>query len=121
MKKILIVDDEPNIITALSFLFEQSGYEVQTAFNGEAALKKLAYFEPNVIVLDVMMPVMDGFETALRIRKNLIWDDIPIVFLTAKGTQQDKLMGYKSGGEYYISKPFDNQQLLNIIADIMMD
>lgn len=117
--KILLVDDEPNILIALEFLFEQEGYIVETAFDGIQALEKLLLFRPSIIVLDVMMPGLDGFEVAKRIRMMDGFDDVRIVFLTAKGTAQDKRKGYGSGGEVYITKPFDNNELLRTVSEVV--
>jgi DNA-binding response OmpR family regulator len=118
-KKILLVDDEPNILVALEYLFEEEGFTVQKAFDGHQALLKLQSFHPNVVVLDVMMPGMDGFEVARRIRHIEKFDDVKIVFLTAKGTSEDRRMGYGSGGETYHTKPFDNEELVNVINEMV--
>jgi DNA-binding response OmpR family regulator len=118
-KKILLVDDEPNILTALEYLFEEEGFIVQKAFDGHQALMKLQSFHPNVVVLDVMMPAMDGFEVARRIRHIERYDDIQIVFLTAKGTSNDRREGYSSGGEIYLTKPFDNEELVHIVNEMV--
>ena len=117
--RILIVDDEPNILIALEFLFEQEGYTVLKAFDGLQALDKLVTFQPNIIVLDVMMPGLDGFEVARRIRLMEGYDDVRIIFLTAKGTSQDKIQGYGSGGEIYITKPFDNDELIRTVSEVV--
>lgn len=117
--KILLVDDEPNILIALEFLFEQEGYIVEKAFDGIQALEKLVSFSPSIIVLDVMMPGLDGFEVARRIRMMEGFDEVRIVFLTAKGTTQDKRKGYGSGGEVYITKPFDNDELLRTVNEVV--
>ena len=117
--KILIVDDEPNILIALEFLFENEGYIVEKAFDGLQALEKLTTFIPSIIVLDVMMPGLNGFEVAKRIRHMDGFDDARIIFLTAKGTQQDKRNGYGSGGEVYITKPFDNDELIRTVHEIV--
>jgi DNA-binding response OmpR family regulator len=118
-RKILIVDDEPNIALALEFLMEKQGFEVKKALNGSEALKVLDDFPAQLVVLDVMMPGMDGFEVARRIRQNEKLEDVRIIFLTAKGTESDKMNGYQSGGEIYITKPFDNDDLVNTINEIM--
>ncbi|HSG24157.1 MAG TPA: response regulator, partial [Azonexus sp.] len=73
-KKILIVDDEPNIVISLEFLMEQSGYEVAIARNGEEALEKIASFEPDLVLLDIMLPLLNGFEVCQRIRENPQWN-----------------------------------------------
>jgi DNA-binding response OmpR family regulator len=120
MAKVLLVDDEPNILIAIEFLLEQQGMEIRKAFNGQEALATLRDFKPDIVVLDVMMPGLDGFEVAKRIRQKLDYDDVRIVFLTAKGTQNDKLTGYKSGGEIYITKPFDNEHLVSVISEMLV-
>jgi DNA-binding response OmpR family regulator len=117
--KILIVDDEPNIVVAIEFLLMQAGYTIEKAFNGQEAMEKVTSFNPNIIVLDVMMPEMDGFETARQIRLMEGKDDIRIVFLTAKGTQQDRKTGYAVGGEIYLIKPFDNDILVSTIDELV--
>jgi DNA-binding response OmpR family regulator len=117
--RILLVDDEPNILTPIEFLMKQEGYEVQKAYNGEEAMAVLPQFLPQVVILDVMMPRMDGFEVAEQIRSNPALDDTKIIFLTAKGTDADKLHGYHKGGEMYIIKPFDNQELVQMVRELV--
>jgi len=117
--KVLIVDDEPNIVLALEFLLEREGYQVKKAYDGQQALETLCTFIPDIIVLDVMMPGIDGFETAKRIRNNPALELAKIVFLTAKGTQRDKETGYANGAEYYLIKPFDNEVFVSTINEIM--
>ena len=117
--RILIVDDEPNILLVLDFLLSRLGYPIQKAENGLDALKITAEFRPTLIVLDVMMPGMDGFEVAQRIRQQPEMVDVRIVFLTAKGTILDKQTGYNSGADYYLTKPFDNDEFIQIIQEIV--
>ena len=117
--KILLVDDEPNILIALEFLLEQQGYVVQKAFDGQQALEKVHLFRPDIMVLDVMMPGLDGFEVARRIRSTEGFDDLRILFLTAKGTSQDKSKGYASGGEVYLTKPFDNDDIVRMVHELV--
>lgn len=117
--RILLVDDEPNIIIPIEFLMQQQGYVVDKACNGQEALDKMQKIQPNIVVLDVMMPGIDGFEVARQIRQNPDYDDTRIVFLTAKGTDADKLVGYSSGGEIYMTKPFDNDDLVAAITDLI--
>jgi DNA-binding response OmpR family regulator len=117
--KILVVDDEPNIALALEFLMEKQGFEVKKAYNGKQALESLIDFQADIIILDVMMPGMDGFEVAKKIRKNQDLADSHIIFLTAKGTTSDKMAGYQSGAEIYLTKPFDNEELVNTINEVI--
>jgi CheY-like chemotaxis protein len=117
--KVLVVDDEPNIVVALEFLLENEGYRVEKAYNGADALQMAASYLPDIIVLDVMMPGMDGFEVARLVRRQPALEYTKIVFLTAKGTQRDKEAGYASGAEYYLIKPFDNDMFVQTINEIM--
>jgi len=118
-KKVLLVDDEPNILVALEFLVKQQGYTVLKATNGEEALQIMREHHPEIVVLDVMMPNMDGFEVAKRIRQVEHFEQTRIIFLTAKGTQRDRFKGYESGGEIYITKPFDNEELIQTINEVV--
>lgn len=115
--KVLIVDDEPNIVAAIQFLMEKEGYLVETAYNGLRALEVLNNWMPDVVLLDVMMPEMDGFELAKKIRARMDMDNTRIIFLTAKGASQDKVQGYLSGGEVYLTKPFDNEELIQVVSE----
>ena len=117
--KILIVDDEPNIVIALEFLLQREGYRVAKAYQGVEALAVAEVFLPDIIVLDVMMPGIDGFEVARRMRNVPALEAVKIVCLTAKGTQRYKETGYASGAEYYMVKPFDNEVFVNTINEIM--
>lgn len=113
---ILLVDDEPHILTALKFLMTQEGYEVVTATNGAEALNVMDSFRPDVVVLDVMMPGMDGFEVAKEIRNNYQLNKTQIIFLTAKGTKEGRRAGYRAGGEIYLTKPFDNDEFVESVT-----
>lgn len=115
--KILIVDDEPNIVVALEFLLQQQGFVVEKAYNGAEALEKMSSFRPGIVLLDVMMPGIDGFEVARLIRQKPAYRNTQIIFLTAKGTDADKVKGYSSGGEVYITKPFDNDELIQTVNE----
>ena len=117
-KTILLVDDEPNILLPLEFIVKKEGYKTLTARNGREALVIMENTIPDIVVLDVMMPELDGFQTAKEIRENPQWENVRIIFLTAKGTSADKLSGYASGGDIYLTKPFDNDKLLNSINEI---
>ncbi len=117
---VLVVDDEPNIVTALEFLLEQEGFHVRKAYNGQQALDTLQrYNDIELVILDVMMPGIDGFEVARQIRNNHLYENLRIIFLTAKGTQKDKITGYSRGAEAYITKPFDNEDLLITVTEMV--
>ena len=118
-KRVLLVDDEPNILTAVEFILKQQGLEIDKAMNGERALRKMDIFKPDIIILDVMMPGMSGFEVAKVIRSNPAYEDVRIIFLTAKGTMEDKMNGYANGGEIYLTKPFENSELISIINEVV--
>ena len=115
--KVLIVDDEENIRLSLSFMLKKEGYEVATASNGVEAIDVYRDFQPKIVLLDVMMPEMDGYATAEKLRLLDDHSEISILFLTAKGTVDDRRMGYMSGGDDYIVKPFDNENLLEKVAE----
>ena len=117
--KVLIVDDEPNIVLAIDFLLSQKGFQTEKAYNGTEALKKVAEFQPNIVVLDVMMPGMTGFEVARQIRLTEGFSNVQVVFLTAKGTTKDKMQGYSNGGDLYLTKPFDNDDLVRSIEEML--
>ena len=112
MKRILIADDEPNIVTALEFLLERNGYEVLIARNGGAALKMIEESRPDLVLLDVMMPVKSGYEVCQRMRERADWRHIKIIMLTAKGRDVEMSKGLSIGADLYITKPFSTQDLL---------
>lgn len=113
---ILVVDDEPPIVRLVKAKLRVDGYEVLTASAGEEALEILAQESPDLVVLDVMMPDMDGFETLRRIRQ---LSNVPVVMLTARGSDMDKLKGLQSGADDYITKPFNPDELEARIAVIL--
>ncbi|RMF00664.1 MAG: response regulator [Bacteroidetes bacterium] len=115
---VLIVDDEPHIVTALRFLVEQKGYQTYTAYNGLDGLALAKAHRPSVVILDVMMPGMDGYEVARAIRSESDLENTTIVFLSAKGAEKDKVQGYLNGGEIYLTKPFDNDEVINVISEV---
>ncbi len=117
--KILVVDDEPNIVVALEYLLQREGYEVRKAYNGQEALECMETWTPEIVVLDVMMPGMNGFEVARLLRQLPSLELTKIIFLTAKGTERDKQSGYASGAEYYMIKPFDNDVFVSTVNEIM--
>lgn len=118
-KKVLIVDDEPHIRMALSFLVQKEGYQVAQAVNGKEAVHLLKEFTPDVAILDVMMPEMDGLSLAKYIRNTGKLNQTSIIFLTAKGTQDDRFEGYQTGAEVYLTKPFDNDDLINTLNEVV--
>jgi len=111
-QKVLIVDDEQNIVFALQLLLNKAGYKVESANNGLTAIQQYTNFKPDVILLDIMMPGLDGYETAKQIRKLDNKSETKIVFLTAKGTVFDKMKAYENGGDDFIVKPCSNEKIL---------
>jgi DNA-binding response OmpR family regulator len=109
MKKVLIADDEPNIVISLEFLMKQNGYEVRVARDGEEALQQTAAFEPDLILLDVMLPKMSGLEVCKSLRAEG-WAG-PILMLTARGQEIDKVVGLELGADDYVTKPFSLREL----------
>jgi DNA-binding response OmpR family regulator len=111
-KKVLIVDDEANIVISLEFLMAQAGYTVEIARTGDEALLKIARFAPDLILLDVMLPGMNGFDICQRIRQTPAWRHIKVVMLTAKGREVEITKGLALGADAYITKPFSTKALL---------
>ena len=118
-KMILVVDDEAYISRALSFMFKKEGYACETAENGKQALDMMGGQKPDLIFMDVDMPVKDGNETVTEIRKNKEWNDIHIIMLTAKGQEADRERGLQSGANEYILKPFDPKSVLKKVKEIL--
>lgn len=114
-RKVLIVDDEPNIVTALEFLLRRSGYDVRLATNGAEALEQVAAYRPDVVLLDVMMPVKSGYEVCQKIREQPELAPIRIVMLSAKGGEAEINKGLSLGADLYITKPFSTQELVAAI------
>jgi len=107
MKKILIVDDEQDIVESLKFVLELAGYSCFCAFNGEDGLKMVKEIVPDLIILDVMMPKINGFKISRLLKFDKKYKDIPIIMLTARSQAGDKLIGEETGVNEYITKPFD--------------
>lgn len=119
MAKILAVDDEPSIIRLIQINLERAGYEVVTARNGREGLGKVATEKPDLIVLDVMMPAMDGFEALGHLRRDPATRDIPVIMLTAKAMDADVAAGYKHGVDCYLTKPFNPRELTTFVRRIL--
>ncbi len=108
-KKILVVDDEKPISDIIKFNLIKEGYDIETAFDGEEALKKVYQFQPDLVLLDVMLPKLDGFQVCRRIRESF---NMPIIMLTAKEEEVDKVLGFELGADDYITKPFGMRELI---------
>ena len=112
MVDILVVDDDPEIIDLLRLDFEMMGFHVDHATDGAAGFKKADSKQYDLIILDVMMPKMDGFEVCRKIRASRTSQNVPIILLTAKGTIEDKIRGFNTGADDYLVKPFEFQELM---------
>ena len=119
MHRILIVDDEPNIVLALELLMKKEGYEVHTVDDGERAFQAAKELRPDLILLDIMMPKMDGYEVCQRIRSDALLKDISIIMLTAKGREVEKAKGLALGADHYITKPFSTRQVVMKVKEIL--
>jgi len=117
-KKILAVDDEKHIVRLVQVNLERAGYEVVTANDGKEALQKVQDESPDLLVLDVMMPYMDGFEVLQNLRRNPSTRDIPVIMLTAKAQDADVFKGWQSGVDCYLTKPFNPMELLSFVKRI---
>ena len=120
-KKVLIVDDEPNIVAALEFLLQRNGYEVRIARNGGEALKLVEAQLPDLVLLDVMMPQKSGYEVCQRMRERDDWRHIKIVMLSAKGRDAEVNKGLSIGADLYITKPFSTRELIAKINGLLAE
>lgn len=110
--RILIVEDAPSNILALTSILKEQGYQVNVATNGRQALEVLGRIRPDLILLDIMMPEMDGFETCQRIKASMHWREIPLIFLTSRNETTDVVRGFELGAVDYVAKPFNAHELL---------
>ena len=120
-KKILIVDDEPNIIVPLEFLMEQNHYDVKVADTGEKALDLIENYNPDLILLDIMLPGMDGYEVCQKIRMNPHFKTMKIVFLSAMARTIDIAKGMGLTADDYITKPFSNAHVVDRVNELLKD
>jgi DNA-binding response OmpR family regulator len=117
--KILIVDDEPNIIISLEFLMKKEGFEIAVATDGEEALAKVASFGPDLMLLDVMMPKKSGFEVCEALRADPANANLQIVMLTAKGRDTEVAKGLAIGADAYVTKPFSTKELVAKVKSML--
>jgi two-component system alkaline phosphatase synthesis response regulator PhoP len=117
--RILVADDETYIVHILDFSLGMEGYEVITAFDGEEALQKATESKPDLIILDIMMPKMDGYETCKALKSDERTKDIPVILLSAKGQKVSMQTGYDVGADEYISKPFSPRKVVDRINTML--
>jgi two-component system OmpR family response regulator len=115
--RVLVVDDEPNIVDVISMALRYQGFTVESAANGREALAAVADFKPHLMLLDIMLPDMEGFDVAKRLGGERA--DLPIIFLTARDATEDKVRGLTSGGDDYVTKPFSLEELVARIRTIL--
>ena len=118
-KEILIVDDEPSIVVPIQILMEQQGYNVLVAENGEDALDIIYKYTPDLILLDIMLPRIDGYEVCEIVRLDPRYRDIKIIFITAKGREVEIAKGLALGADAYITKPFSNIELVSKVKELL--
>jgi len=118
-KKILIADDEPNIVTSLEFLMRKAGYEVRVARDGEEALAQMESFQPDLVLLDVMMPKVSGYDLCQRLRSHPQWKNVRIVMLSAKGLEVEVTKGMSLGADLYVTKPFSSNDLVAKVGTLL--
>lgn len=120
-KEILIVDDEPSIVIPIQFLMEQQGYSVLVAENGEDALDIIHKYSPDLVLLDIMLPGIDGYEVCEIVRLNPKYRHIKIIFLTAKGREVEIAKGLALGADAYITKPFSNAEVVAKVKALLLE
>lgn len=120
MVKVLVVDDEPNIVLSLEFLMEQAGFEVVTAEDGEQALARVNDSQPDLLLLDISLPGISGFDVLERLRNEAGTAQLPIIMLTAHGRDVEREKGMALGADDYITKPFSTQSLVEKVKTLLI-
>lgn len=118
-RSVLVVDDEPNIVLSLEFLMKQAGFDVRVARDGDAALQAVADQVPDLILLDVMIPGIDGYELCQKMRANPRLQSVKIIMLTAKSREVEREKGFALGADEYITKPFSTRELVERVKRIL--
>lgn len=116
--KVLVCDDERHIVRLIQVNLERQGYTVVTAFDGKDGLEKVKAENPDLMVLDVMMPYMDGFEVLKSLRRDPAFESLPVIMLTAKAQDKDVFEGYHYGADMYLTKPFNPMELVSFVNRI---
>lgn len=119
MKKILLVDDEQDIVETLKFVLESDGYTCFCAYNGEDGLKLAKEIVPDLMILDVMMPKINGFKISRLLKYDAKYKNIPIIMLTARSQESDKQIGEETGADVYITKPFELDDVLSTVSRLL--
>ena len=117
-KKVLIVDDEKDIVETIQFVLEAQGYKCMCAYDGEAGLKKAKDSIPDLMILDVMMPNINGFKISRLLKFDTKYKNNPILMLTARSQKEDKIIGEETGADIYMTKPFDIEELVSNVKSL---
>ncbi|MGR2737403.1 response regulator transcription factor [Billgrantia sp. Q4P2] len=121
MAKVLVVDDEPNIVLSLEFLMQQAGFDVDTAEDGEGALAKVEQSPPDLILLDISLPGISGFDVLEQLRQDARHARLPIIMLTAHGREVEREKGLALGADDYVTKPFSTQALVEKVKVLLAE
>jgi DNA-binding response OmpR family regulator len=116
--RVLIAEDEPNIVESLTFILNRSGFEVESVGDGAAALESIQSRRPDVVILDVMLPSMNGFEVMKSVRANDAVKTTPIIILTAKGQSRDRQTAMEIGADAFVTKPFSNSEIVDKVREL---
>ena len=117
-QRVLLAEDEPNIVESLTFLLRREGFEVEVHLNGAEALSAALAEPPDVVILDVMLPQLDGFEILRRLRSDTRSENLPVIILTAKGQREDRETALVEGADRFITKPFSNAELVDAVKGL---
>jgi DNA-binding response OmpR family regulator len=117
-KRILLAEDEPNIVESLQFLLERADFDVSVENDGHLALKAALEETPDVLILDVMLPGLDGYEILRRVRTDRRSQDLPVLMLTAKGQREDREMAIEGGVDIFMTKPFANTDIIKAVTEL---
>jgi two-component system alkaline phosphatase synthesis response regulator PhoP/two-component system response regulator VicR len=117
--RILVVEDDPNILRQIEFNLESHGYGVSTAMTGAEALRQMMLEKPDLLITDVMMPEMDGYELVASLRADANLSEVPVIMLTARTEETDMVQGYTSGTDLYLTKPFNPTELIAFVQRIL--
>jgi DNA-binding response OmpR family regulator len=118
--KVMVIDDEPEITDIIEAFLTNAGYKVDVENSSMAALDKAKKFKPDIILLDIMMPFMDGYDVCSQLKKDPQTSHVPVLFLTGKDAKDDGGMSFKSGGDLFIKKPFSCERLLNMVKMVLI-
>jgi DNA-binding response OmpR family regulator len=114
-KRVLVIEDEPNIVVSLSFLLDRAGFEVSVESDGQVGLSSAMANPPDVVVLDVMLPGLSGYDVLRQLRADSRTKELPVIILTAKGQQEDRLTATECGADLFITKPFANTDIVDAV------